>query len=241
MKQPRIVVLTGAGISAESGIRTFRANDGLWEDHRIEDVASPEGFHRNPELVQRFYNTRRSQLQEPNIKPNPAHIALAELEAALGDHFLLITQNVDNLHERAGSTRLLHMHGELLKVQCQLTGKVYAFDGVIGADTRCDCCQKMQTLRPHIVWFGEMPLHMDEIEDAISQCDLFLSIGTSGHVYPAAGFVRLANYAGAETIEINLEPAANQSAFKSHIYGSAGENVPAWVQRFIAEHAGCQA
>jgi NAD-dependent deacetylase len=237
MNLPRIVVLTGAGISAESGIRTFRASDGLWEDHRIEDVASPEGFHRSPELVQRFYNMRRQQLSEPKIQPNPAHIALAELEAALGENFLLITQNVDNLHERAGSQRLLHMHGELLKVQCQHTGQVYDFDGEITVQSTCRCCQKTQSLRPHIVWFGEMPLHMDEIEDAISQCDIFLSIGTSGNVYPAAGFVRLANYAGAETIEINLEPAANQSAFSTHIYGSAGESVPSWVQRFISEHA----
>ena len=241
MKQPRIVVLTGAGISAESGIRTFRANDGLWEDHRIEDVASPEGFHRNPELVQQFYNMRRQSLLEPKIKPNPAHLALAELEAALGENFLLITQNVDNLHEQAGSERLLHMHGELLKAQCQRTGQVFHFDGAITAETRCACCQQTQTLRPHIVWFGEMPLYMDEIEDAINQCDIFLSIGTSGNVYPAAGFVRMANYAGAETIEINLEPAVNQSAFKTHIYGSAGEKVPAWVQTFIQNYIACHA
>lgn len=233
MKQPRVVVLTGAGISAESGIRTFRASDGLWEDHRIEDVASPEGFRRNPALVQHFYNMRRAQLLEPQIQPNAAHLALAQLESALGDHFLLVTQNVDNLHERAGSKRLLHMHGELLKARCVRTGKVFPFDGEINAETVCSCCQKTGTLRPHIVWFGEIPLHMDEIERAISQCDIFLSIGTSGAVYPAAGFVQLASYAGAKTIEINLEAAANQSAFETHIYGMAGQKVPEWVQIFL--------
>jgi NAD-dependent deacetylase len=233
MKQPRVVVLTGAGISAESGIRTFRASDGLWEDHRIEDVASPEGFRRNPELVQHFYNMRRAQILEPQIQPNAAHVALAQLEQALGDHFLLVTQNVDNLHERAGSKRLLHMHGELLKVRCMRTRQVFSFATAITAETMCACCQKTGALRPHIVWFGEIPLYMDEIEQAISQCDVFLSIGTSGVVYPAAGFVQLAQYAGARTIEINLEAAANQSAFDTHIYGAASQMVPHWVQAFL--------
>lgn len=233
MKQPRIVVLTGAGISAESGIRTFRASDGLWEDHRIEDVATPNGFRRNPELVQHFYNMRRAQLLEPQIQPNAAHLALAQLESALGDHFLLVTQNVDNLHERAGSKRLLHMHGELLKARCLRTGQVFAFDGEINVETSCVCCQKQGTLRPHIVWFDEMPLYMDEIEQAIRQCDLFLSIGTSGVVYPAAGFARLAKYAaGAKTIEINLEAADNHSAFDTHLYGLASQLVPEWVRAF---------
>ncbi len=235
MKQPRIVVLTGAGISAESGIRTFRASDGLWEDHRIEDVASPEGFARNPLLVQHFYNMRRQQLFEPVIQPNAAHIALAELEAALGDDFLLITQNVDDLHERAGSQRLLHMHGELLKVRCAHTETIFPFNKVITDESRCACCDLVGTLRPHIVWFGEMPLYMDEIEAALSQCDIFLSIGTSGAVYPAAGFVRLAKDVGAETIEINLEPAANQSAFAKHLYGAATQIVPHWVADFLAK------
>ena len=235
MKQPRIVVLTGAGISAESGIRTFRASDGLWEDHRIEDVASPEGFKRNPSLVQHFYNMRRQQLFESTIQPNAAHIALAELEEALGDNFLLITQNVDNLHERAGSKRLLHMHGELLKVHCRHTEQVFNFGDQIESDTRCLCCDLTGTLRPHIVWFGEMPLYMDDIENALSQCDIFLSIGTSGSVYPAAGFVRLAEHIGAETIEINLEPAANKSAFAHHIYGAATQIVPHWVAEFLAQ------
>jgi NAD-dependent deacetylase len=234
MKQPRVVVLTGAGISAESGIRTFRASDGLWEDHRIEDVATPDGFMRNPELVQHFYNLRRAQLFEPQIQPNAAHHALAQLESALGDHFLLVTQNVDNLHERAGSKRLLHMHGELLKARCLGTGKVFPFDTEINAETICACCQKTGTLRPHIVWFDEMPLYMDEIEQAIRQCDIFVSIGTSGVVYPAAGFARLAKYAaGAKAIEINLEAADNHSVFDTHLYGVASKRVPEWVQAFL--------
>lgn len=234
MNKPRVVVLTGAGISAESGIRTFRASDGLWEEHRIEDVASPEGFQRNPTVVQNFYNMRRAQLREPQIQPNAAHFALAELESVLSDNFLLITQNVDNLHERAGSKRLMHMHGELLKVRCLNTGQVFVFDGEIHAETTCECCQKIGTLRPHIVWFDEMPLYLDEIEQAIRQCDIFLSIGTSGVVYPAAGFARLAKYAaGAKTIEINLEAADNHSAFEIHLYGLASQLVPEWVQRFL--------
>ncbi len=234
MKQPRVVVLTGAGISAESGIRTFRASDGLWEDHRIEDVATPEGFRRNPELVQHFYNLRRAQLFEPQIQPNAAHHALAQLESALGDHFLLVTQNVDNLHERAGSKRLLHMHGELLKARCLEAGKVFPLDTEINAETICACCQKTGTLRPHIVWFDEMPLYMDEIEQAIRQCDIFVSIGTSGVVYPAAGFARLAKYAaGAKAIEINLEAADNHSVFDTHLYGVASKRVPDWVQAFL--------
>jgi len=233
---PRVVVLTGAGISAESGIRTFRASDGLWEDHRIEDVASPEGFVRDPELVQRFYNLRRQQLTQPEIRPNPAHLALAQLEAALGDRFLLVTQNVDDLHERAGSERLLHMHGELLKVRCMHTEQIYTYTGEVTTATVCACCGKTAALRPHIVWFGEIPLYMDEIEEALRACDVFLSIGTSGLVYPAAGFVRLARWAGAETVEINLEPASNHSQFGSHLYGEAGSVVPAWVDEFLAKH-----
>jgi len=233
MKQPRIVVLTGAGISAESGIRTFRASDGLWEDHRIEDVATPEGFRRNPALVQNFYNLRRAQLLEPQIQPNAAHLALAQLESALGDNFLLVTQNVDNLHERAESKRLLHMHGELLKVSCVKTHQVFFYDCDITTESECACCHQTGTLRPDIVWFGEVPLHMDEIEQALSECDIFLSIGTSGNVYPAAGFVQLARYAGAKTVEINLEAAGNQRAFDTHLYGMASKMVPEWVSGFL--------
>src|SRR5688572_11753045 len=186
-----IVVLTGAGISAESGIKTFRDNNGLWENHRVEDVCTPEAFTRNPELVQQFYNARRRQLVA-EAKPNPAHAALADFERNFGGDFILITQNVDDLHERAGSRNLRHMHGELLKARCSKTQIVVPWTANITADTPCPCCSKTGLLRPHIVWFGEMPLFMDEIEAALSRCDLFVSIGTSGQVYPAAGFVQMA-------------------------------------------------
>ena len=229
--QPRVVVLTGAGISAESGIRTFRADDGLWEEHRIEDVATPEGFARNPALVQAFYNARRRQLQQPEIQPNAAHLALAELEAVLGDNFLLVTQNIDNLHERAGSQRVLHMHGELLKVRCEMSGQVLEWTGDLSADDRCHCCQFPARLRPHVVWFGEMPLGMDKIYQALSEADYFLAIGTSGHVYPAAGFVHEAKLQGVHTVELNLEPSQVGNQFAEKHYGLASEVVPAWVEK----------
>ncbi|TDQ59459.1 NAD-dependent deacetylase [Mesocricetibacter intestinalis] len=233
-KLPKVVVLTGAGISAESGIRTFRAEDGLWEDHQVEDVATPEGFRRNPTLVREFYNARRRKLFDPAVSPNPAHLALAELEKKLGSHFLLVTQNVDNLHERAGSKNLIHMHGELLKVRCVRSDKIYAWQGDIEQHDRCSCCRPPQVLRPHIVWFGEMPLEMDRIYQALAQCDYFISIGTSGNVYPAAGFAREAQLQGAETIELNLEPSLVKSSFSRAYYGKAGEIVPDFVQDFIA-------
>ncbi|STO54086.1 deacetylase of acetyl-CoA synthetase, NAD-dependent [Canicola haemoglobinophilus] len=230
---PKIVVLTGAGISAESGIRTFRASDGLWENHSIEDVATPEGFLRNPELVQQFYNERRRQLLSPEIKPNAAHIALAKLEEKFGDNLLLVTQNVDNLHERAGSKNIIHMHGELLKVRCVFKDTVYNWDKDITYKDRCTCCSQPKKLRPHIVWFGEIPFEMERIYDALSECDYFISIGTSGNVYPAAGFVQEANQAGAQTIELNLEPSLTGSAFKSSSYGKATEIVPKFVEELL--------
>lgn len=168
MEKPRVLVLTGAGISAESGIRTFRAADGLWEDHRVEDVATPEGFLRHPEQVQRFYNARCRQLQLPEIAPNAAHYALARLEDELGDRFLLVTQNIDNLHERAENNHVIHMHGELLKVRCDASGQVLTWSGDVTPDDKCHCCQFPQPLRPHIVWFGEIPLGMDDIYHAIA-------------------------------------------------------------------------
>ncbi|WP_066016605.1 Sir2 family NAD+-dependent deacetylase [Endozoicomonas atrinae] len=218
-----IVVLTGAGISAESGIRTFRAGDGLWENHPVEDVATPEGYARNPSLVQRFYNDRRRQLN--SVEPNLAHQALAEFERQFSGSFLLVTQNVDDLHERAGSDRLIHMHGELLKVHCQDTEQVFHWDQDVTVDTRCECCGVAGNLRPHIVWFGEMPLQMDEIYQALSNCDLFVSIGTSGNVYPAAGFFQEAAAAGAKTVELNLEPGNHGSLFDEQRYGPATEVV----------------
>ena len=226
----RIVVLTGAGISAESGIRTFRGADGLWEGHRIEDVASPEGFHRDPQTVYRFYNERRRQLLQPDIKPNAAHLALVALEKKYSNSFVLITQNIDDLHRRAGSTKPLHMHGELRRARCDLCGTVFPCDDDFEAATPCLNCGKGGGLRPHVVWFGEMPLYMDEIYGALTRCDLFAAIGTSGHVYPAAGFVELANRAGAKTVEINLEKSAVNSAFDHSIQGAATQTVPAWVE-----------
>jgi len=229
-----IVVLTGAGVSAESGLDTFRDNGGLWEQHRIEDVATPEAFARNPELVQRFYNMRRSALLE-KAKPNAAHFSLAEFEksyrkAGLGD-FLLVTQNVDDLHERGGSEKLLHMHGELLKIRCQQSGKVYSCKEDISTDRPCPCCQSPGQLRPDIVWFGEMPMFMDEIEQALLACDIFVSIGTSGQVYPAAGFVQLAKAYGAHTVELNLETSGGQ--FDEGHYGPATEVVAEYFKTLL--------
>lgn len=230
----RVVVLTGAGISAESGIRTFRGADGLWEGHRIEDVASPEGFRRDPATVYRFYNERRRQLTGPDIAPNAAHAALAKLEDHLGDDFLLVTQNIDDLHKRAGSHRVLPMHGELRKTRCDGCGATVDFDGDFDHQTPCPVCAQAGRLRPHVVWFGEMPLYMEQIYDALMACDVFAAIGTSGHVYPAAGFVDLASRAGAQTVEINLERSAVHSAFDDAIYGAATEMVPAWASRLIS-------
>ncbi|TPV24332.1 NAD-dependent protein deacylase [Pantoea anthophila] len=230
---PHVVILTGAGISAESGIRTFRAADGLWEEHHVEDVATPEGFQRDPALVQRFYNARRQQLQQPEIQPNAAHLALAELEQVLGDNFLLVTQNIDNLHERAGNSRVLHMHGELLKVRCVTSGQVIEWSGDITPDDRCTCCQFPSALRPHVVWFGEMPLGMEQIYQALEQADYFIAIGTSGHVYPAAGFVHEARLQGAHTVELNLEPSQVGNEFAERHYGLASEVVPEFVHKLL--------
>ncbi|WP_020559516.1 Sir2 family NAD+-dependent deacetylase [Thiofilum flexile] len=228
-----IVILTGAGISAESGIKTFRASDGLWEGHRIEDVASPEGFKRNPKLVQQFYNQRRAQLNSGVVQPNQAHAALARLEQELAGKVLVVTQNVDDLHERAGTQQLIHMHGELNKVRCTACGAVSGWHTDVDANTPCNKCSSIGTLRPHIVWFGEMPFGMGKIEQALKTCDLFLSIGTSGHVYPAAGFVQVARAAGAHTVELNLEPSLVQSDFHESYQGKASELVPKYVERLL--------
>jgi NAD-dependent deacetylase len=235
-----IVVLTGAGISAESGVLTFRDNNGLWCNHRIEDVATPEAFARNPKLVQEFYNMRRAQL--PEVKPNAAHLALADLAERFDGRFLLVTQNVDDLHDRAMEGRsaragfeLLHMHGELTKVRCAETGIVYDWRGDVTADSQCACCHELGTLRPHIVWFGEMPLYMEKIYAALAQCDLFLSIGTSGNVYPAAGFVHEVRRAGrGHAVELNLEPSLGATLFDEKIYGQATKTVPEFVGRLLA-------
>lgn len=227
-----LVVLTGAGVSAESGVPTFRASDGLWEGHRIEDVATPEGFAANPALVQDFYNLRRRHLTK--VQPNAAHRALADLAARWRGDFLLVTQNVDDLHDRAHAEsspasgfELIHMHGELNKARCTASGVVCDWTGDLEAE-HASPHHPRGVLRPHIVWFGEMPLEMERIERALEQCDLFVSIGTSGAVYPAAGFVQLARMAGARTVEINLEPTQGARLFDEGVYGPATEAVPAF-------------
>ncbi len=224
-----IVILTGAGISAESGIKTFRAADGLWENHKIEEVATPQAFQKNPELVHDFYNERRKQLLSVEVQPNPAHRALAELEREFAGKLLLVTQNIDNLHEKAGSHSLIHMHGELLNMRCTHSGKVYTTEKASSTEDICRCCGNSGNLRPDIVWFGELPMEMDRIYSELEQCDLFMSIGTSGNVYPAAGFVEVANQCGALTVELNLEPSKIKSAFGHCIYGAASEVVPEFV------------
>lgn len=230
-----IVILTGAGISAESGIRTFRDAGGLWEDHDILDVASPQGFERNPELVYRFYHDRLKALNDPSIQPNPAHYALAELEQKFSGKLTLITQNVDNLHERAGSREVIHMHGELIKQRCMVTGRVSLIQGELNQNSICPCCQQAGRLRPHIVWFGEVPLEMDRIEVALLDADLFLAIGTSGQVYPAAMFVQVAkNNPDCWAVDLNLEVSQNVSLFDQHIQGKASSEVPKIVQTILS-------
>jgi len=233
MNYHAIVVLTGAGISAESGIRTFRAADGLWENHRVEEVASPAGFARNPELVQRFYNERRRQLLAPAVQPNAAHQALARFEQNFAGDFLLVTQNIDDLHDRAGSKQLVHMHGELLKMRCAKSQMSYPIHDDLSSEQRCPCCGLAGTLRPDIVWFGEMPLAMEQIYDALDRCDLFVSVGTSGNVYPAAGFVQAARAAGAHTVELNLEPSKQRSVFHAAHQGNASDLVPAFFADLV--------
>lgn len=229
----RYVILTGAGISAESGIRTFRDSNGLWESHRIEDVATPDGFSRNPELVHTFYNARRKQLQDPSVQPNPAHHAIARLQQALSDKVLLVTQNVDDLHERAGSEQVLHMHGELLKLRCEACHSLVNWSDDACGTTACTVCDRDGMMRPHIVWFGEMPFELDRIYHAIERCDVFVAIGTSGTVYPAAGFVAHARNSGAHTIEMNVECSGVTSGFAEHRSGLAGQLVPIWVDEVL--------
>lgn len=232
MKFRNIVILTGAGISAESGLGTFRGSGGLWENHRVEDVATPEAFQRDPELVHRFYNARRRNLGD--VKPNAAHIALARLEAGHPGRVTIVTQNVDNLHEQAGSQDLLHMHGELLRARCRACAGVFDWPGDMDDETACPACAARPALRPHIVWFGEMPFHMEEIEAALTEADLFLSIGTSGSVYPAAGYVAQIRALGrAHSVELNLEPSEGQNLFAEQHYGPATEVVPDYVEEIL--------
>ena len=230
----RIVILTGAGISKESGLDTFRDADGIWAKVRLEDVATPEAYARDPALVQAFYNERRRGLCSGNVRPNAAHHALAALEQTFPGDVLLVTQNIDDLHDRAGSRNLIHMHGELLKARCSACDEVQEWRADIDVATRSPCCGATGRLRPHVVWFGEMPLQMERIAAMLSICDLFVSIGTSGTVYPAAGFVQEARLAGAHTVELNLEPSDGRSLFAERQYGLATEIVPAFVERLLA-------
>ncbi len=228
----KIFVLTGAGVSAESGLGTFRDRDGVWTKYDLSEVATPEGFARNPGLVRDFYNARRANLA--GAEPNAAHVALARLEAALGDDLFLCTQNVDDLHEKAGSKRVIHMHGELAVTRCDHCQATRPDAEPLTAEAVCGACGREGGARPHVVWFGEMPLFMEEIGDALAQADLFVSIGTSGSVYPAAGFVSEARAMGVATCEINLEPSANAYVFDEKLYGPASEVVPAWVEGVLA-------
>ena len=220
------MVLTGAGISAESGVPTFRDADGLWEGHRVEDVATPEAFERAPEVVHRFYDERRRSLQK--VEPNAAHLALSRLEQVLGDDLLVVTQNIDDLHERAGSRRVVHMHGELLSTLCVTCDGRFAWDDDLAGQPLCPGCGR-SGLRPDVVWFGEMPYDLDVIDRALQEADLFVSIGTSGAVYPAAGFVRAASAYGAATLELNLVASEGSHYFDETRHGPAGTLVPAWV------------
>ncbi|MWB77725.1 NAD-dependent protein deacylase [Pseudooceanicola sp. 216_PA32_1] len=233
-RSEKIVILTGAGISAESGLGTFRGAGGLWENRRVQDVATPEGFARDPQMVNDFYNMRRHRHLE--VQPNAAHQALARLQADHPGEVVLITQNVDRLHERGGSTEVLHMHGVIDALLCNHCGHRWPkpFAEAWRLEDPCPACDGGPT-RPDVVWFGEMPYHLDEIEGHLLSCTLFAAIGTSGQVYPAAGFVRAAMMAGAHTVEINLEASAVASDFAEHIAGPATQTVPEWVDGLLAE------
>ena len=226
----KVVVLTGAGISAESGVPTFRDADGLWEGHRVEDVATPEAFDDQPSIVHKFYDARRAALRA--VEPNPAHRALARLEQALGDDLLVVTQNIDDLHERAGSTRVLHMHGELRSALCRGCGGRVPWDDHLAHQPPCPRCGE-PALRPDVVWFGEVPYEMERIQQTLARTDLFVSVGTSGAVFPAAGFVQYAARRGAWTLELNLQPSEGTHLFDEARHGPASLLVPSWVNELL--------
>lgn len=237
-RKGKIVVLTGAGISKESGLSTFRDSDGIWSTVKIEDVATPEAFRRDPVRVHDFYNRRRRGLLAPAIAPNAAHMALARLEAQWPADVLVVTQNIDDLHERAGTRNLLHMHGELLKARCAACNDVRDWREDLDIVTPCPGCGRTGGMRPHVVWFGEIPLHLPEIEAALDRCTMFLSIGTSGAVYPAAGFVaRVRGRGYARTVELNLEPSEGATLFEESDYGPASVVVPAFIEDLLREGA----
>jgi NAD-dependent deacetylase len=234
----RIVILTGAGVSRESGLHTFRDADGIWSRVRIEDVATPEAFRRDPARVQAFYNVRRKELLSGAIRPNAAHEALARLERDHPGEVLLVTQNIDDLHERAGSRNVIHMHGELLKSRCGATGEVHDQPGDISPQERCACCGAAGSLRPHVVWFGEVPFGLDRIYAALRSCGLFFTVGTSGQVWPAAGFVEEVRLRSrARTVELNLELTGLSPVFDESLIGPATEIVPPFVERLLEQSA----
>lgn len=227
----KIVILTGAGISAESGLGTFRDEGGLWSEYDLEQVATPQGFAADPDLVHQFYNARRSNCT--HAAPNAAHTALAELQRERPGAVTLVTQNIDDLHERGGATDVIHMHGELMRALCSSCGHHWDAPAEMNVNLRCPACSA-RAARPDIVWFGEIPYHMDKIEAALAHADLFVGIGTSGQVYPAAGFVQMARATGAKTLELNLEPSEVANAFDSGRYGPATVIVPEWVSEILA-------
>lgn len=232
---PAIVILTGAGISKESGIDTFRDKDGLWARVDLEEVATIEAWHRDKRKVLEFYNETRRMFRAAHVAPNPAHRALTRLEREYDGEVVIVTQNIDPLHEQAGSRRVIHMHGRDGEIRCMSCGHVFESDIDLTPQSVCPNCKTVGELRPNIVWFGEMPQHMDEIHAALERCGLFVAIGTSGEVYPAAGFVLHVRrrQPRAHTVEINLEATGNQSLFHEHIYGPASQTVPAYVQRVL--------
>lgn len=226
-----IVILTGAGISAESGLATFRSSNGLWNNHRVEDVASVEGFRRNPALVHDFYNDLKLEIQK--AKPNPAHLAITRLQNEYPAEISVVTQNVDTLHEKAGNKNIYHIHGQINQAVCLNCGHILETFGDVDTETVCAQCGVTGMMKPNIVFFGENLLCMDKVETLLRSCDLFVSIGTSGVVFPAAAFVQTAKYHGADTIEFTLEPTSNNFYFDRHVYGPAGQTLPSYVDGLV--------
>lgn len=226
-----ILVLTGAGVSAESGLATFRDAEGLWNNHKVEDVATIDAFERNPEYVHAFYNEMKPELSA--AKPNSAHLALAKLEKEYTGEVNIVTQNVDTLHEKAGSRKVYHIHGQINQAVCLNCGQILETWDAVDTQTVCPHCHIVGMMKPNIVFFGESLLYMNEVERLLKACDLFISVGTSGVVYPAAGFVQAAKYHGAETWEFNLEAGANNYLFDKHIYGKCGTTLPAFVDELL--------
>lgn len=228
-----IVLLTGAGISAESGLSTFRSENGLWNNHRVEDVATIEAYFRNPDYVHQFYNDMRPELFK--AQPNPAHLAITELQKMYPAQVDVITQNVDTLHEKAGNTNVYHIHGQINQIVCMNCGHVFETWGEITSEDKCEKCGVTGMLKPNIVFFGENLLYMNKVDTILKSCDLFISVGTSGVVYPAAGFVQIVKMFGADTVEMNMETTSNNKMFDKHIYGPAGSTLPTFVKELCAE------